>query len=271
MNNCQIYQIFYDEPSKALLDPNFIPLDNSRNSRPDWYEFWPILNWLSNNRLNDECWYGFLSPKFTQKSKFTSREVKETLRLYGHTSEVALFSDSWDQLAYFLNPFEQGEVWHPGLLNLTQSFLNSINFEIQLKKLVTNSTTSVFSNFIIAKPKYWHKWIELSKKFYDYVESSNNKNLIGSTQYGSQANRAPMRAFIQERFPSIILSTGKFKVLTPDQSLDKPISSIFENSSKTRRILQTLDLLKSMHSQTKEVKYLEMYYLLRSEVRIKLN
>jgi len=38
----RVFQIHYDAASRAALDPDFEPLDNSRSERPDWYEYWPI-------------------------------------------------------------------------------------------------------------------------------------------------------------------------------------------------------------------------------------
>ena len=60
----KIYQIYYDASSMAGLDPGFIPLDNSHAQRPDWFEFYPILNYINQTELKDGVWYGFLSPKF---------------------------------------------------------------------------------------------------------------------------------------------------------------------------------------------------------------
>jgi hypothetical protein len=52
MSNAQIFQIFYDAQTKKSLDPDFLPLDNLENSRPDWREYWPMRNYLLNNALD---------------------------------------------------------------------------------------------------------------------------------------------------------------------------------------------------------------------------
>ena len=63
-----IHQIYYNEKTAAQLDPGFIALDNTSNERPDWFELWPILNFLRNTPLQDGHWYGFLSPGFFSKT-----------------------------------------------------------------------------------------------------------------------------------------------------------------------------------------------------------
>ena len=72
MSVTNIFQIYYDDDSYDKLEMGFIPLDNS-DGRPDWYEFWAILNYLKNNKLEDGEWYGFLSPRFSEKTGFNSR------------------------------------------------------------------------------------------------------------------------------------------------------------------------------------------------------
>lgn len=36
----RVFQIFYNEETRASLDPDFEPLDNSDSERADWYEYW---------------------------------------------------------------------------------------------------------------------------------------------------------------------------------------------------------------------------------------
>ena len=260
-----IYQIYYNEETRKKLLSGFIPLDNRENSRPDWFEFWVILNFLRNNPLEENTWYGFLSPKFYEKTGFTSEFVLWVLETYGENSNVALFSPGWDQLAYFLNPFEQGEVWHPGLLNLSQKFIDNTAFDINLSALVSDTTTSVFSNYVIAKKEFWNEWRSLAEDFFKYAENNPEyKNLVS---YGSADNQSPMKTFIQERFSTIILSTGKFNTLTPDQSFTGGIfTRLFSDDSKTRRLLQTCDLMKLKYREKSEKKYLDMYWDIRKDI-----
>lgn len=265
-----VYQIFYDQISKQSLDSGFIPLDNTSNERPDWFEFWVIRNFLKNHVLEKDAWYGFLSPKFREKTGFRSQVVLDMLEEFDAYADVALFSPAWDQLAYFLNPFEQGEVWHPGLLDLSQYFFNGIGFKVDLKSFVTHSTTSVFGNYIVAKPKFWREWLSLADKFFEFVEecdASQASKFVQTTSYGSKFNQTPMKTFIQERFASVILAQGGFKVAAPDQSQCAPIfTRLFKDDSRTRRMLQACDLLKEKYSRTLEDEYLQMYQKIRKDI-----
>ena len=265
MTKKYIYQIFYNEETRKKLLPGFIPLDNSENSRPDWFEFWVILNFLRNNQLQEDAWYGFLSPKFHEKTGFTSEFVLWALENHGKNSNVALFSPGWDQLSYFLNPFEQGEVWHPGLLKLSQDFVDTTGLNINLSNLISDATTSVFSNYIIAKKEFWVEWKKLAEAFFSHAENNSNyKDLIS---YGSADNQFPMKTFIQERLSTILLSKGSFNTLVPDQSHTGGIfTRLFPDDSRTRRLLQACELMKFKYREKSDGKYLDMYWDLRKDI-----
>jgi hypothetical protein len=261
-----IYQIYYNDETQKKILSGFIPLDNTKNLRPDWFEFWVILNFLRNNILDDDAWYGFLSPNFYEKTGFNSDFVLKVIENYGTLGNVALFSRGWDQLAYFLNPFEQGEVWHPGLMTASQDFLNKYKLEINLNTLVSDTSSSVFSNYVIAKKEYWTQWKKIAEQFFEYVE--NNPKYQATTSYGSLENQFAMKTFIQERFATLILSTNTFKVLNLDQSFSAPIfTRLFPDDVKTRKLLQTCDLMKAKYLESKDEKYLEMYWRIRKDIQ----
>jgi hypothetical protein len=267
--NAFVYQIFYDQESSRYLDPGFIPLDNTANKRPDWYEFWVIRNFLKKNVLRENAWYGFLSPKFREKSGFDSTVVLSILDQCDAHCDVALFSGGWDQLAYFANPFEQGEVWHPGLTRLSQYFLDQIGMKVDLTKLVTYSDTSLFSNYIVAKPKFWNQWLEIADKFFEFVEHGNASEFRKDTTYGSEVYQVPIKTFIQERFASVILAQGGFKVASLDQNQIGPIDPlIFKEYAQTRKMLQTCDILKEKYCRTNDDDYLKMYYKIRKGIEV---
>jgi len=261
-----IYQVYYNDETQSKILPGFIPLDNTENLRPDWFEFWVILNFLRNNILEDDAWYGFLSPKFYEKTGFHSGFVIEVIENYGTLGDVALFSPGWDQLAYFLNPFEQGEIWHPGLMTASQDFVNQYKLEINLSTLVSDTSSSVFSNYLIAKKEFWIQWQKIAEQFFEFVENTPEQQ--ATTSYGSMQNQFPLKVFIQERLATLILSTKNFRVLNPDQSVTGAIfTRLFTDDFETRRLLQTCDLMKQKYREKKDQKYLEIYWSIREDIQ----
>lgn len=261
-----VYQIFYDDKSKNQLLPGFIPLDNTTNQRPDWFEFWVILNYLRQNELEEGAWYGFLSPKFFGKMGYASDVVNHVLDTSSEQTDVALFSPGWDQLSFFLNPFEQGEVWHPGLLAASQKFLDELKMKINLQSFVTDANSSVFSNYIVAKKRFWSRWQTIAENFFNHVESSSENQSL--THYGVKGNILPMKVFVQERLASIILSTENFNVVTPNHSfIGQIFNRLFPDDIETRILLQTCNLMKSNYRSSGEEEYLRMYWRLRAQIK----
>jgi len=269
MKKIYVHQIFYDSESRAKIQPGFIPIDNTNSAHRDWFEFWVILNFLRNNPLEENAWYGFLSPKFLEKTGIDSTAILQAIEANYESMDIAVFSTAWDQLAYFVNPWEQGEVWHPGLTALTQGFLADHGFTTDLRNIVTDSANSAFSNYVIAKKEFWMAWYDLAEKFFAYVETNADQHpeFIKTTSYGSNINQYPMKTFIQERFTSLIMAAGNYKVLFADQSSSRPIfSRIFSDDSKTRNMLQTCDLMKSKYRETLDPAYLDMYWRIRKGI-----
>jgi len=273
MTSFQVFQIYYDEATRSSLDAGYLPLDNRRNERPDWYEFWVIRNFLRTNSLAEDGWYGFLSPHFQNKTGLTSRQVHQFLDFSRDRSEVALILYAWDQVAYFLNPFEQGEVWHPGITALSQSVLRVLGHDIDLARLVTYSGNFTFSNYIIAKPAYWREWLTIADRFFDLIENQSSDlslRLKQTTSYGSLANQAPFKTFIQERLPAVILSGRRFRTSTFNTSQTLPIfDRLFEIEVTTRGVLQTCDLLKQKYCNTGDARFLDLFKEVRQLVSTK--
>lgn len=268
-----IYQIFYNDATRAKLDSGFMPLDNTHSQRSDWFEFWPIRKFLLENKLSDDAWYGFLSPKFKEKMNLTSEEVFGFIDVFAKDKEVVLFSPGWDQVAYFMNPFEQGEYWHPGLLEASQHFVESVGINANLYSLVTHSASTVFSNYIIAKPVFWKAWLKIANQLFDYIENSDSAMSIakGTTSYGHVKLQASMKAFIQERLPSILMTQEKFNVVAAvaheDAEVDK---KLFCDSdlSRTRALLRKCDDLKKAYVNTRESHYFEAYLQTRKQIAL---
>ena len=97
-----IYQILNHYTSRQDLDPGFDVLDNSANERPDWFEYWPISKFLLNESLDEDAFYGFLSPKFKQKTNLSAAAVRDFIGRSADETDVFLFSPSIHNSAYFL-------------------------------------------------------------------------------------------------------------------------------------------------------------------------
>lgn len=204
-NEVKIFQIYYDAVTKSKVDPNFIPLDNSENLRPDWCEYWPIRNVLLNHSFDEDAYLGFFSPRFFEKTGMDGNAVLEKTRF--SNEEVISFSPYFDQGAIHANPFIQGEVNHPGIIETTQNLLTLLNVDLKLDSLVCDQTTTIFSNYFVARYSFWKKWFAYAEKIFDVCEGPDcnlKNNLVKITRHRKGADYA-MKVFVLERLVTIVM------------------------------------------------------------------
>jgi hypothetical protein len=203
-----IYQILNHYTKRETLDPEFLVLDNSSNERPDWFEYWPIRKFLLNEPLDEEAFYGFLSPKFRLKTNLSAAAARAFVSLETETTDVVLLSQSIHQAAYYWNTFEYGDSLHPGLLDVAAQFFRRIGKPTNLEQLVTHSRNEGYSNYMIAKPRFWRAWLEITEQLFALAESPDDPlgaELRKPTLY-RRTKDFPMKIFIVERIATWMLS-----------------------------------------------------------------
>lgn len=211
MHSLHTYQILNHYTSPQELDPGFEVLDNSANERPDWYEYWPIRKFLLNQTLDEDAFYGFLSPKFKLKTNLGAAEVRAFIDASSRDTDVVLFSPSIHNSALFLNVFEHGNAEHPGLFQVAGSFFTRIGYPQPLENLVSDSRNTVHSNYFIAKPRFWRAWLEITEKLFVIAELPDDSlgiRLRAPTRYRGRRD-VQMKIFLMERVATWILATDR--------------------------------------------------------------
>jgi hypothetical protein len=211
MHPVHVYQILNHYTSRQELDPGFGVLDNSANERPDWFEYWPIRKFLQHEVLDENAFYGFLSPKFKHKTNLSAAMLREFICDADPATEVVLFSPSIHNSAYFLNVFEHGDAEHPGLLSVAQRLLDRIDRPGKLDELISDSRNTVYSNYFIAKPRFWRAWLAIAERLFEIAETpadSLGGELRAVTSYRGRRD-VQMKIFILERIATWILAADR--------------------------------------------------------------
>jgi hypothetical protein len=207
MHPVHIHQILSYYTSREELDPGFEVLDNSANERPDWFEYWPIRKFLLGEPLDEEGFYGFLSPKFRLKTNLTAAAVREFIDRTAGAADVYLFSPSIHNSAYYLNVFEHGDSEHPGLSAVAARFFERIDPSVKFGELVSDSRNTVHSNYFVAKPRFWRAWLAITERLFAISEAPEDplgEQLRAPTSYRGRDN-VQMKIFIMERVATWIL------------------------------------------------------------------
>jgi hypothetical protein len=260
MHAAHIYQILNHYTSRQELDPGFEVLDNSADERPDWFEYWPIRKFLLNEALDENAFYGFLSPKFNLKTSLSSAAVSEFIVAADSTAEVVLLSPSIHNSAYYWNVFEHGDAEHPGLKSVAARLLERLDLPGDLDALVSDSRNTVHSNYFIAKPRFWRAWLAINEKLFAIAETPADplgEALRAPTSYRGGSN-VQMKIFVMERMATWLL--------TVDRSFAACVRDPFVARARIYKLPLAIvcDALKIAYCTQGRTQYREVFLLLRS-------
>jgi hypothetical protein len=259
MQAMHIYQILNHYTARQELDPEFGVLDNSANERPDWFEYWPMRRFLLNEALDENAFYGFLSPKFKIKTNLNAAAVREFILGADPATDVVLFSPSIHKSAYYLNVFVHGDAEHPGLKKIAAQLFERLDLPTDLDSLVTDSRTTVHSNYFIAKPRFWRAWLSINEKMFEIAETPGDPlgaALRMQTRYRGGHN-VQMKIFIMERLATWLL--------TCDRSFAARVWDPFAARSRIYKLPVAIicDALKIAYSTQGRGQYKDVFLMLR--------
>lgn len=273
-NNIHIHQIFYNDATRAQLDAGFIALDNTENARPDWYEYWPMRQFLLNNDLDESAYYGFLSPSFGAKTGLSSSEVFGFIEQKIKSDvDAFVFSPFWAHAAYFRNVFTQGDISHKGLMSAAQEFLRRADYSADLNTLMTHSQNTAYSNYVVAKPAFWRAWLKLTGQLFTIAEELRDDYArdIATPVFYWQHPDTPMKVFLQERIATLLLATQPYKVVAYETSSSPTSLALLNYNAEHKPALIICDALKQAYTQTGHALYEAAYLHKIAELELNFN
>lgn len=201
-----LYHIAYSEKTRQEVPAGYRVLDNLDSSHNDWREYWPIRNFLLGQPLDEESYYGFFSPRFQEKTGLDHAQACTFIQAAGADTDVISFSPQADMGSFFLNVFEQEELFQPGFTAASEAFLLTIGMPLQLGSLVMDSRQIIFSNYFVARPAFWRDWLTVNEKLFAICEgpdSTAKESLVAQTTYPGSVQR---KVFLMERIASLLLT-----------------------------------------------------------------
>lgn len=204
----KIFMNIYSDEVRHCLEDGYIELNNLENSRKDWFEYWPIRKHLIENKLEENCFYGFFSPRFYEKTGLRYQDVLSFIETAPESVQVITFSPQPDIGAFFKNVFIGAEFMDHGFMKTCQILFERIGLKTNLDTMINDSRTIVFSNYFVAKPAFWTRWFETCEKIFQIAEGEEESNelvalLRTKTNYREGTER---KVFIIERIASLLLT-----------------------------------------------------------------
>jgi hypothetical protein len=267
----RLFQIYYSEETRSLLDTGFTPLDNSDNPRPDWAEYWPIRKLFATNTFDDDDLLGVFSPRFFAKTGITGASMRQALADAGGDYDVYNFSPFFDQATLYRSPYEQGEVHHAGLYDALEDVALHLGVELDFRTHVCDHTTTIFSNYFVARYTTWKVWLGWLEEVFNICE--RGKGVLAEALEARTLHRHtysfPMKIFVLERLITTLIETRSLRtrvcidITTAPTSL-AGVPSVFSG-------LLFCDALKGQYRRTGTRAYLEQYNELRQQLIEVLN
>lgn len=203
-----LHLIAWNPEVMAATPPGWRALDHTANERSDWFEYTPIRRFLLAQALDEHAWYGFFSPKFTQKTGHDHASARAQVHAgIAAGADVVVFSPQPDMGAFFANVYEQGEACDPGFMVACGEWLARIGRPMNLMGLVMDSRQVAFSNYVVARPAFWREWLAVNETLYELCEHGEDalaERMRQRTSYGAGVQR---KVFVMERTASLLLAT----------------------------------------------------------------
>lgn len=169
-NNMKIFQIYFKEELKQHCDPAFVPLSNVANPRPDLRE-WDVWNREHENIVSEglDLW-GFVSWRFREKTNLSGQQFVDFITA-NPGYDVYFVNPCIVNEAAFINSWEQGDMHHPNISEIANSFLTKLGYEdVSVRDLVLDRTRTMYANYLVGTRDFWDRFMQFSNKLFTEAE-----------------------------------------------------------------------------------------------------
>lgn len=216
MAYCKVYQIYYDEQSRAACYPEFEPIDN-KDCTP-FFENTIIAELIKQGRHIDHNYFGVFSGNFKHKigSSKDSKKITPQLIYDNLDCDVVSFFRSHRNK----NVVTKADVFHPGFKRALQNILSAIGFHVDLEK---DTRFTVYQNHFISKSEIYEQYVnellipamremdnKANKELHNIIWQDSNyhkkKNMPEKLKKEMGVPYYPYHTFICERLFSVFLN-----------------------------------------------------------------
>ncbi|SDF90471.1 hypothetical protein [Paraburkholderia phenazinium] len=263
--SANIFQISNEVSTGQPLDDGFIALTPAASVKPGWSGYGAIREFFLTRSVNQDELYGFLSSDFQARTALTAAEVQAFIADNpGH--EVYTFSPSIEDGACYLNVFEQANQLYPGFIEAAELFLRTIGLDAGLRTLPMDFRSTVYGNYVVAKPSFWETWFALTEKLFDLFEGHNpafRQQLAATVACNPPSG---LRVLLIERIASLILALCPEITVCAYSASATPLPETQAHTPEREAQLALLNELKVGYGESNDSESLHNFYTLRGAV-----
>jgi hypothetical protein len=213
MHNTCVWQIYFQSDQHRHLDPGFSPLNNV-GVKHEALEFNVFDRLWQSKETHQLDYWGAVSWRFAEKTGLSSTEFFSLLRTQPQ-ADVYFMNPFPKDEALFENSWIQGEISHPGLLELVQAIFALLGIPSSTVFRAMHSTSYSLCNFFVGNNRFWSAYIPHVQELLKAAEARlppdlRNRLHTSDADWRGLHNHATYIPFIVERiFPVFMLNQGQ--------------------------------------------------------------
>jgi hypothetical protein len=226
--NIKIFQIYFKPEQVYSLDSAFVPLDNTANLTPALREW---ANWndtLLTHSFDEDDLIGFVSWKFKEKTNLSGKQFLSFIN-DNPGADLYFVNPCLVNEALFANSWEQGDIHHPGISAIGNSFLAKIGYDdVDVTSMVLDRNCTMFANYIVGSKAFWDKFMIFTRKLFTEAENDPvfNQQVFGKGMSNYAHDKSlPNFTFLIERLIPTFIELEQISALayqyTPETVLEK--------------------------------------------------
>jgi hypothetical protein len=170
----KIFQIYYKLELAQHCDPAFTPYDNTANVSPElreWAVWERFYEGMQSGILSEELdLWGFVSWKFKEKTNLSGEQFVDWINA-NPGYDVYFVNPCIVNEAVFVNSWEQGDIHHPNISDIGNSFLTKLGYEdVSVRDMVLDRNCTMFANYIVGTRKFWDEFMAFSNQLFIEAE-----------------------------------------------------------------------------------------------------
>lgn len=178
----EIFQAYYKQEQVAFLDKEFVPFDNTANTQGQYREyplFLKIYDYAQEKNL--DIW-GYTSWRWKDKLPgLTAQNLLDSINL-NPGYDVYYWNPCADHAVASLNVWEQGQFWHPSLMEIMKTIMPRLNLDPNLLYQVQHPDTIYFGLYCAGNNKFWQGFLNFAQQYYNCIDTlPNNIKLLHSS------------------------------------------------------------------------------------------
>lgn len=239
-NQIKVFQVYFKNYQYANLDKNFTPYLNPSNGNFENSYFETSVFLKEFYRVKEYKYTGFFSWKFYFKTQLNGNEIFKFID-NNLNYDVYIFNPYFEFEKLYSNVWVQGELHHPGIIELAEKIYSLMGLNLNLRQQVHTSRELLYCNYWIGSVEFWEAYMPYLRSFISAMEklgADDKEKLLSNSGYYKVTNYIP---FVLERvFSTYLYLNPKIKVCPYQYSDDERAKIISSLRSAAEREFEVI-------------------------------